>query len=112
MSFRTKLLCVIAVPVLFLLAVAGMAASGNVDGNIVAAIAACGALASTAVCIVLARTVAQPLLELTDAANALATEQLPALVEALASPSDEDHSYLAATIKPIKVGAHDEIGQL
>ena len=112
MSFRTKLLCVIAVPVLFLLTVAGLAASGNMDGNIVADLAAFGALASTAVCIVLARTVAQPLLELTDAANALATEQLPALVEGLASPSDEDHRYLAATIKPIKVRASDEIGQL
>jgi HAMP domain-containing protein/anti-sigma regulatory factor (Ser/Thr protein kinase) len=69
-------------------------------------------LASIVMGLLLARSVSQPLRRLTRAAEKLAGEQLPALVNGLRNPGPEDERYLAATIRPIEIQSHDEIGQL
>jgi signal transduction histidine kinase len=112
MSFRTKLLCVVAVPVIGLVAVGGLAASEGVDSTVLAVIAVATALMSVLVGLIVARRVANPLQQLTLAAGALASDQLPALVEGIAAPSDDDHRYLSATMQPLEIQTDDEIGQL
>ncbi|MCD9622995.1 nitrate- and nitrite sensing domain-containing protein [Rhabdothermincola salaria] len=72
-----------------------------------------GALAvALAVAVAVTRSVTRPLDRLTTAAYALSTEQLPALVEQLRDPDDEDAESLAETLRPIPVDSRDEIGQL
>jgi signal transduction histidine kinase len=69
-------------------------------------------LVSILLALVLARRVTRPLRRLTEAAEQLAGEQLPALVSGLKSPSEDDQRYLAATMRPIDISSRDEIGQL
>ena len=59
-----------------------------------------------------ARSITRPLRELTDAADHLAAERLPRLVDALRNPIDDDEVYLSASIEPIAVRADDELGHL
>ena len=53
-----------------------------------------------------------PLRELTEAADHLAEERLPQLVDALRHPVDDDEHYLSAAMEPIAVRADDELGHL
>ncbi|HEY2815000.1 MAG TPA: nitrate- and nitrite sensing domain-containing protein [Acidimicrobiales bacterium] len=69
-------------------------------------------LASIFLALVLARAVTTPLRQLTRAAERLAGEQLPSLVNGLRNPGHDDENYLATTITPIEVKTGDEIGQL
>ena len=112
MSFRTKLLCVVAVPVIGLIAVGGLSATDSISADAIAVTSAATALLSIALVLTLARRVARPLQELTEAAGLLATERLPALIDGIAAPGNEDNRFLAATIQPIEIHSHDEIGQL
>jgi signal transduction histidine kinase len=67
---------------------------------------------SLVMAIVVSRAITRPLRRLTSAADLLAEEQLPRLVESLRSPGEDDVRYLAATIKPLDTKARDEIGRL
>ena len=59
-----------------------------------------------------ARSITRPLRRLTVAADHLATERLPKLVDALRHPGDEDERFLSAALEPIDVRSDDELGQL
>ena len=59
-----------------------------------------------------ARSITRPLRELTEAADHLAEERLPQLVDALRHPVDDDEHYLSAAIEPIAVRSDDELGHL
>jgi HAMP domain-containing protein len=67
---------------------------------------------SLVLAIVVSRAITRPLRRLTTAADLLAEQQLPGLVESLRSPTEDDARYLAATIRPIDTKAQDEIGHL
>ncbi len=71
---------------------------------------AAAVLLSGILAIVVSRRVTKPLRELTVAADRLSTEQLPALVEQLRSPSAS--SSIGVTLEPINMGRTDEIGSL
>ncbi len=74
-----------------------------------------GALGSIAIALILAYYVARattvPLRQLTSAAYSLSTDKLPALVERLRNPEEEQVS-LRETLTPIDIKSKDEIGQL
>ena len=59
-----------------------------------------------------ARSITRPLRELTDAADHLAEDRLPKLVDALRNPVDDDEHYLTAAMEPIEVRSDDELGHL
>lgn len=59
-----------------------------------------------------ARSITQPLERLTDAADDLATERLPGLIDALRNPGEDDERYLAATLEPLEETGGDELGRL
>ena len=59
-----------------------------------------------------ARSITRPLRELTEAADHLAEDRLPKLVDALRNPADDDEHYLSAAMEPIEVRADDELGHL
>ena len=69
-------------------------------------------LASSLLALIMARAVTTPLRQLTGAAEKLADEQLPALVDGLRNPGGQDAATLATSITPIEVQGNDEIGQL
>ncbi len=76
-------------------------------------LAGAGGLAiAFAIAVVVARSITRPLNRLTKAAGTLSNEQLPALVEQLRNPEDEDAESIAETLTPIEVDSHDEIGEL
>ena len=60
----------------------------------------------------LGRRITVPLIRLADAADRLAREQMPRLVESLKNPSDEEVATRLGAIQPIKVTSGDEIGRL
>jgi signal transduction histidine kinase len=64
------------------------------------------------IAVVVARSITGPLSRLTKAAGKLSSEQLPALVQQLRSPEDEENEAVAETLTPIEVDSHDEIGDL
>jgi signal transduction histidine kinase len=70
--------------------------------------AAAAILAALALAFLVARSITRPLRQLTRAANQLAGEQLPQLVERLRSPESAEPVELV----PIPVRSRDEIGQL
>jgi HAMP domain-containing protein len=76
------------------------------------ALAGIGLLLALAVAMLAARSITRPLRRLTDAADHLAEERLPKLVEALRNPGADDERFLAATIEPIPVHSSDELGHL
>ncbi len=59
-----------------------------------------------------ARSITRPLDELTRAADQLASDRLPKLVDALRHPVDGDEAYLAAAMQSIRVQSDDELGHL
>jgi HAMP domain-containing protein len=59
-----------------------------------------------------ARSITRPLTELNAAADRLAQERLPQLVDSLRNPIDDDEQYLSAAMEPIAVTSGDELGQL
>ncbi len=76
------------------------------------ALAGSGLLAALALALAAARSITRPLRELTDAADLLAEDRLPKLVDALRNPVDDDEHYLSAAMEPIPVGSDDELGHL
>jgi signal transduction histidine kinase len=77
-----------------------------------AALAGIGLLVALALALLAARSITRPLRRLTEAADDLAEERLPKLVDALRNPGDNDESYLAATMAPIEVRSDDELAHL
>jgi signal transduction histidine kinase len=75
-------------------------------------LAGTGLLLALGLALAAARSITRPLRELTEAADHLATDRLPRLVDAMRHPVDDDDGDLAASIEPIAVRADDEIGQL
>jgi HAMP domain-containing protein len=71
-----------------------------------------GLLLALVLALLAARSITRPLRRLTVAADHLAEERLPKLVDALRNPGDDDERYLAATIEPIPVHSSDELGHL
>lgn len=68
-----------------------------------------GLVAALAVGFLVARAITRPLRQLTAAADQLATDQLPSLVERLRSPDETDPDV---ELVPLAIGGRDEIGQL
>ena len=64
------------------------------------------------IAVVVARSITRPLSRLTRAAATLSNEQLPALVQQLRNPEDEEAEAIAESLTPIEVDSHDEIGDL
>jgi signal transduction histidine kinase len=77
-----------------------------------AALAGVGLLVALALALLAARSITRPLRRLTEAADDLAEERLPKLVDALRNPGDNDENYLAATMEPIEVRSDDELAHL
>jgi signal transduction histidine kinase len=77
-----------------------------------AGLAGAGLLLALALALFAARSITRPLRRLTDAADDLAGERLPRLVNALRNPGDHDERYLAATLEPIEVRSDDELAHL
>jgi signal transduction histidine kinase len=82
------------------------------ESTIYAALMASGFLAALLLAVVAGRSITLPLRRLTDAADELAGERLPQLVEALRRPTDDDERYLAATAEPLELDGRDELGRL
>lgn len=71
-----------------------------------------GLLLALALALLAARSITRPLRELTVAADHLAEERLPRLVEALRNPVDDDGNHLAVVAEPIDVRSDDELAHL
>jgi signal transduction histidine kinase len=67
---------------------------------------------SLGLALLVARAVARPLQQLTEAANTLSTERLPSLVEQLRNPEAQGIGGFAEELTPIDINSKDEIGQL
>jgi len=76
------------------------------------ALAGTGLLLALGLALAAARSITRPLHELTLAADHLAEDRLPKLVDALRHPVDDDEMYLAAALEPIEVRSDDELGHL
>lgn len=113
LKVRTKLGVALAVPLLALLAVGAIGVhdrrANTVDARNFGLGLAAAVLVSLLLGSLMARSITKPLSRLTERANALAGEQLPALVERLRNPVDDEtpHELFA-----IRVDSNDEIGQL
>jgi HAMP domain-containing protein len=77
-----------------------------------AVLAGAGLLLALAVALLAARSITGPLRRLTTAADNLAEERLPKLVDALRNPGDDDERFLTATIEPLEVRSDDELAHL
>ena len=75
-------------------------------------LAGTGLLLVLALALAAARSITRPLRELTDAADHLAGERLPRLVDALRHPVEDDDDDFAATLEPLAVRSRDELGHL
>ncbi|MEZ5262421.1 MAG: HAMP domain-containing protein [Acidimicrobiales bacterium] len=92
--------------------VSSLAATSRADATRTAQLYLAGAVAgillAVAVAFFVARSITRPLRRLTEAADRLATDQLPGLVDQLrAGATDVNLSYT-----PIELGTRDELGQL
>ena len=87
-------------------------ASSSRSSTAYLALAGTGLLLALALAVLAARSITRPLRELTEAADHLARERLPQLVDALRHPVDDDEHYLTAALEPIEVRADDELGHL
>jgi HAMP domain-containing protein len=77
-----------------------------------AVLAGVGLLLALAVALLVARSITRPLRRLTLAADHLAEDRLPKLVDALRHPGDDDERFLAATLEPLEVTSDDELAHL
>lgn len=75
-------------------------------------LAGLGLLLGVGLALAAARSITRPLRRLTTAADHLAEERLPKLVDALRHPGEDDERFLATTIQPIEVHSDDELGHL
>lgn len=77
---------------------------------LIAAVAA--VLVAAAAAVLLGRRITRPLNRLTDAADRLATVQMPRLVDSLRNPSEDELSFQLGSMEAIEVTSDDEIGRL
>ncbi|MGH9274533.1 MAG: sensor histidine kinase [Acidimicrobiales bacterium] len=75
-------------------------------------LAASGLLLALIGALFAARSITGPLRRLTVAADHLATDRLPKLVDALRHPGDQDERFLSAALEPIEVRSDDELAHL
>ncbi len=87
-------------------------ASSTRSSTLYLALAGSGLLLALGLGLAAARSITRPLRDLTDAADHLAEERLPKLVDALRHPVDDDEHYLTAALEPIAVRSDDELGHL
>lgn len=87
-------------------------ASSRRSSNGYLALAGTGLLLALGLALAAARSITHPLHELTVAADHLAEDRLPKLVDALRHPVDDDEMYLTAALEPIEVRSDDELGHL
>jgi signal transduction histidine kinase len=73
---------------------------------------AIGLAVAFAIAVVVARSITRPLHRLTRAAGRLSNEQLPALVEQLRNPDDDQAESAAESLTAIEVDSRDELGEL
>jgi signal transduction histidine kinase len=73
---------------------------------------AAGMAVALAIAVVVSRSITRPLNRLTAASKRLSNEQLPALVEQLRNPDDEEVELSADSLTEITVDSRDEIGEL
>ena len=73
---------------------------------------AAGMAVALAIAVVVSRSITRPLSRLTKAADRLSNEQLPALVEQLRHPDDEDDDTVGQSFTEIQIDSRDEIGEL
>lgn len=95
-----------------LLAAQGIEASSNRSSTWYLALAGSGLLLALGLALAAARSITRPLRELTEAADHLAEDRLPKLVDALRHPVEDDEHYLTAALEPIEVRSDDELGHL
>jgi len=69
-------------------------------------------IAAAGAAILLGRRITKPLNELADAADHLAQDQMPRLVESLRNPSEEEVSFQIGAMQDIEIHSKDEIGRL
>jgi signal transduction histidine kinase len=69
-------------------------------------------LAAALAALFLGRRITRPLDKLTVAADRLASEQMPRLVESLRNPSEDELDHQLGAMQAIEVSSNDEIGQL
>lgn len=93
-------------------AIAAAGSEARREATLYGALMAAGFAAALALAVVTARSITRPLGRLTRAADDLAEERLPRLVEALRHPSDDDERYLAATAEPLEADGADELARL
>jgi HAMP domain-containing protein len=86
--------------------------SARRSASLYALLAGTGLLLAVAIALLAARSITRPLRRLTDAADDLAAERLPKLVDALRHPGGDDERYLAATVESLEVTSDDELGRL
>lgn len=90
----------------------GIEASSNRSSTGYLALAGSGLLLALGLALAAARSITRPLRELTEAADHLAEDRLPKLVDALRHPVEDDEHYLTAALEPIEVRSDDELGHL
>ena len=83
-------------------------AAANRTARLYLAGAGLGILAAVALAYLVARSITRPLRRLTEAADRISTEQLPALVSQLQAGSGD----VALQAEPIEITSRDELGQL
>ena len=69
-------------------------------------------LAAAVGAVLLGRRITVPLNRLTEAADRLATDQMPRLVESLRNPSEDEVAFQLGSLQAIEVTSKDEIGRL
>jgi signal transduction histidine kinase len=95
-----------------LLAIDAVETSSRQSSTAYLGLAGLGLLLALGLALAAARSITRPLRDLTDAADELATDRLPKLVDALRQPVDDDEHQLSAALEPIEVRTDDEIGRL
>ncbi len=80
--------------------------------NLFVGFAVLAVLAAAAGAVLLGRRITVPLNRLTEAADRLASEQMPRLVESLRNPSDDEVTFQLGSLQAIEVTSGDEIGRL
>lgn len=96
-----------------IVAAARAAASSAERASSLFLIAAVVAIAGAAfAAFVLGRLITRPLRRLTEAADHLAGEQMPRLIESLKNPAEDELGYQIGSMRPIDIQSDDEIGKL
>lgn len=87
-------------------------ASAERAANLFLVAALVAMIGAAAAALLLGRQITRPLKRLTIAANHLSNDQMPALIDSLKNPSEEELGFQIAALRPIEIDSNDEIGRL